>query len=66
MENKIYYCPKCGEVEVSSEGAYCDECKGSFDDRCNMVRAALASVEETGDPIEDFRRRRDALNSLHR
>lgn len=66
MGNGVCYCPKCGKVEVSSKDAYCDECKGTFDDRCDMVRAALVSVEETGDPIEDFRRRRDALNSLHR
>ena len=55
MEKKKYMCAKCGEVEVSFEGAYCDR-----------YRSAINSVEETGDWAEDMRRRRDAINSMFR
>ena len=66
MEKRKYMCAKCGEVEVSFEGAYCDKCKGTFDERCDRFRSAINSVEETGDWAEDMRRRRDAINSMFR
>ena len=66
MEEKKFMCAKCGAVEVNYEGAYCDNCKGTFEERCDKHRSAINSVEETGDWAEDMRRRRDAINSMFR
>lgn len=66
MEEKKFMCAKCGKVEVSYEGAYCDECKGSFDDRCDKFRSAINSVKETGDWRKDWIARRDAINGMFR
>lgn len=66
MDKNKYICPKCGKVEVSYKGAYCEECKGTFEERCAKYRAAVNSVKETGDWAEDMRRRRDAINAMFR
>ena len=66
MEEKKFMCAKCGKVEVSFEGAYCDGCKGAFDDRCEKFRNVMASVEETGDWRKDWEARRNAINSMFR
>lgn len=66
MKKKEFICPKCGKKQVPYEGAYCDKCKGTFDERCDRYRSAINSVEETGDWAEDMRRRRDAINSMFR
>lgn len=59
-------CAKCGTFEVEYEGAYCDKCKGTFDDRCNKFRTAMNSVEETGDWRKDWESRKNAINSMFR
>lgn len=67
MEKKEkFICPKCGKREVPYKDAYCDECKGTFDQQCNRFRAALNSVEETGDWRKDWEARRDAINRMFR
>ena len=66
MEEKKFMCAKCGKVEVSFEGAYCDGCKGAFDDRCEKFRNVMASVEETGDWRKDWEAKRNAINSMFR
>lgn len=66
MKTEKYICPKCGKNEVSYKDAYCEECKGTFEKRCNRYRSAINSVEETGDWREDMRRRREAINSMFR
>ena len=59
-------CAKCGKVEVSYEGAYCDECKGTFEERCNNYRSTMNAVKETGDWRKDWKERVKALNSMFR
>lgn len=66
MSKEKFLCAKCGKVEVGYEGAYCDKCKGTFEERCDKLRSALGSVKETGDWLKDWYARRDAINSMFR
>lgn len=63
---EVYLCPKCGKKEVPNKDAYCEECKGTFDERCDKLRYALNSEEETGDWKKDWEARRDAINRMFR
>lgn len=64
MDKNKYICPKCGKVEVPYKGAYCEECKGTFEERCSKLRSAMSSVKETGDWREDWEARKRAINGM--